>query len=70
MAENSLNSMRLVAETSSFIRCFEEKISSKQSPQNAYEATERDHERLTGRRKYHDYSSFSVVRSRKKRKKG
>jgi len=64
------NSMRLQAETGDFIRVFEANISQKRTLRAAYEATEKEHERLTGHRKYGGYQSFSRVRGRKMRKKG
>ncbi len=64
MAENG---MRFVAETRSFIREFESNLSKKTTNQHAYEATEREHERITGRRKYKDYSVFKAAKSRKRR---
>lgn len=67
MAEQS--SMRLQAETGDFIRVFEENLSKSPTQQQAYENTEKIHEELTGHRKYHDYSTFKVVRSRKFKKK-
>ena len=61
--------MRLNGETADFMEVFEEKLSRHSSQRAAYEATEKIHERLTGHRKYVDFESFKVVRTRKLRKK-
>lgn len=67
MAEISMR-FQIQVETGEFIRVFESHIPQKRSLQAAYEATEQEHERRTGQRKYSNYKSFTVVRGRKKNK--
>lgn len=67
MAETSMRSHSQV-ETKDFIRVFENNIPQKRTLRAAYEATEQEHVSLTGRRKYGNYKSFTVVRGRKRSK--
>ena len=63
------NSMSLRSSTEDFIRVFEDNMSKHKTQKTAYEATEKEHERLTGNRRYSDFSSFARVRYRKLRRK-
>lgn len=61
--------MSLRSTPEDFNRVFEEKMSKHRTQKAAYEATEKEHERLTGQRRYSDFSSFSRVRYRKLKRK-
>jgi hypothetical protein len=53
-----------------FDRQFEQNMSRHQTYKAAYEATEQQHQHLTGHRRYSDHDSYRVSRSRRlKRKK-
>lgn len=65
----SENRMKLQASTEDFIRVFESNLSKKSTYKEAYEASEREHEKITGNRRYSDYESFRTVRSRIKNRK-
>ena len=49
-----------------FLDEFERQRKNTTSNLDAYERVERDHETITGHRRYNDYENFRVVRCRKK----
>jgi hypothetical protein len=51
-----------------FIQAFETEMPKYKTQKSAYEAAEKQHEQLTGSRRYSDYESFRKVRSRKLKK--
>jgi hypothetical protein len=66
---NAAKNLRFQATTASFNYVFEEHLVEFKDCRKAYEETERDHQRLSGNRKYSDFNSFSHSRNRDLRKK-
>lgn len=65
----SENAMKLHSSTDDFMRIFESNLSPKTSYKAAYEAAERQHEQLTGSKRYSGYESFRSVKNKRAKSK-
>jgi hypothetical protein len=65
--ENS--NFRLNASPADFDRLFEQNMSRFPTYKDAYHATEKEHETVTGHRRYSDHDSYRVSRNRRMKKK-
>lgn len=57
--------VRLIVDARDFDKAFEDNMAKYHTYKAAYEATEKEHEKLTGRRRYSDHHSYEVSRSRR-----
>jgi hypothetical protein len=60
--------MKLKCSVEDFIQVFETEMPKYSTYKGAYEAAEKQHEQLTGSRRYSDYESFRKVKSRRRKK--
>jgi len=62
------NGMRMNVSTSDFIKLYESNLSPKITYKTAYEKAEEQHQKITGNRRYSDYDTFRVIKSRRDKK--